>query len=183
MKDQDYVVYSAVFADEAAAIDALGRLRALDDLGDLRKLSASLVTRDRNGRLHVSGTTDETRKAGNIGLVAGLVLGAVFPPAGLAILSSAIAGGVSLGVIGSAIGHFAGGLPRKDMREIGALLDDGEAAIVAIAVDAVASDVDAALSKAARKASKHLSKGAVGPALEDLDKGMRAAASAIAEAR
>lgn len=183
MKDQDYIVYAAVFADEAAAIDALGRLRALDDLGELRKLSASLVTRDADGHLHVSGTTDETRKAGNIGLVAGLVLGAVFPPAGLAILSGAIAGGVSLAVIGSAIGHFAGGLPRKDMREIGALLDDGEAAVVAIAVDAVASDVDAALSKAARKASKHLSKGAVGKALEDLDKGLRAAGSAIDAAR
>jgi hypothetical protein len=52
------------------------------------------------------------------------------------------------------------------------MLDDGQAAVVAVGVDAVAEDVDGALSHAAKKASKAVNKGDVSAALADIESGV-----------
>jgi hypothetical protein len=52
------------------------------------------------------------------------------------------------------------------------LLDDGEAAIVAVAVDAIDTDVAKALSHAEKKAARHIDKGDYDAAVKDLEKGI-----------
>jgi len=52
------------------------------------------------------------------------------------------------------------------------MLDDGQAAVIAVGVDAVAEDVEGALSHAAKKASKAVDKGDVSAALSDLERGV-----------
>lgn len=106
------------------------------------------------------------------GVVGGAIMGAIFPPAGVALVTDGLVGGASLGTIG----HFAGGLSRGDLKELGALLEDGQAAVVAVGVDAVAEDVDGAVSHAAKKARKDVEKGDVSAALADLEKGVENAA-------
>jgi hypothetical protein len=110
------------------------------------------------------------------GIIGGAVIGAIFPPAGVALLTDAAVGGAALGTIG----HFAGGLSRADLKELGALLDDGHAAVVAVGVDAVAQDVEGALSHASKKASKAVDKGDVSAALADIESGVGEAVDAAA---
>ena len=101
-----------------------------------------------------------------MGIVGGAIVGRSFPPAGAAILADAVVGGAVLGTIG----HFAGGLSRKELKELGNLLDEGEAAVIAVAQDAVATDVDKALGKAAKRASAKIDDGDVA-ALAEIEKG------------
>jgi hypothetical protein len=108
-------------------------------------------------------------------------VGAIFPPAGVAVLGAMAVDAAVGGVVLGAVGHFAGGASRKDLRELGEQLDDGEAAIIAVAVDAVSTDIDSALDKATRKASKAIDKGDVDKAVAELEMGLDQAANIAGE--
>jgi uncharacterized membrane protein len=71
----------------------------------------------------------------------------LFPPA---ILGSAIVGGA----VGAAGGHLWRGISRSDVKELGELIDSGEAALLVIG----ASNLEQALDKAALKAEKRIAK-------------------------
>ena len=179
--DKTYVVYAASYASKEDAQADLEALRLIQAAGEIRDLTAALVSRNDKGRLHVHETTHGGKVAGGVGVIAGAILGAVFPPAGMAVIGAAVAGGAGLGVIAGAIGHFSGGISRKDMKELGEFLDDGEAALVAVAVDAVATDVDKALTRATKKASKAVDEGDLEAAVADLEKGLDKAVNIAGE--
>ena len=181
MSDKTYVMYAATYESIDVAKADLEALREIQDAGEIRHLTAALVERSDKGRLHVHETTHAGKVAAGVGIVGGAILGAIFPPAGLAVVASAVGGAAGLGVVAGTIGHFAGGMSRKDLKELGAYLDDGEAAIVAVAVDAVDTDIDKALSRASKKASKAMDKGDVNAAIEDLEKGLDKAANIAGE--
>lgn len=92
------------------------------------------------------------------------------------VLTDAAVGGVALGTIG----HFAGGLSRHDLKEVGSVLEDGDAAVIAVAEDAVATDVDTALSHAVKKANAKIDRGDVESAVAELGKGVDNAADEAA---
>ena len=75
------------------------------------------------------------------------MVGVLFPPA----LIGAIAVG---GVTGGLVGHFTRGMSRKDVHELGELLDSGEACLIVIGKD----KLDEQLEKAGLKATKHIEK-------------------------
>ena len=168
----NYVAYAAVYDDADTASADFSTLR---DAG-LRDITAALVTKSDSGRLHIHEKTHAGKVGAAAGIIGGAVLGAIFPPAGVALVADAAVGGASLG----AIGHFAGGLSRADLKDLGALLEDGQAAVVAVGVDAVAEDVEGALSHAAKKASKAIDKGDVSAALAAIESGIDKAADAAA---
>jgi uncharacterized membrane protein len=181
MSDKTYVLYAASYASEADAKADLEALKAIKRDGELRDLTAAIVTKNDKGKLHVHETTHAGKVAAGVGVVAGAIIGAVFPPAGIAVVASAVGGAAGVGVVAGAIGHFAGGISRKDMKEIGAYLEEGQAALLAVAVDAVDTDIDKALSRATKKAAKAIDKGDVAAAIEDLEKGLDKAANIAGE--
>jgi uncharacterized membrane protein len=160
----NYVAYAATYDDADTAEADFDTLR---DAG-LRDITAALVTKSDSGRLHIHEKTHSGKVGAASGIIGGAVLGAIFPPAGVALVTDGLVGGATLGTIG----HFAGGLSRSDLKDLGALLEDGQAAVVAVGVDAVAEDVEGALSHAAKKASKAVDKGDVSAALADLESGV-----------
>lgn len=173
MSDATYVAYVAAYDNKD---DAVADFDTLKEAG-LRHITAALVTKDDKGRVHVHEKTYAGKVAGAVGIVGGAVIGAIFPPAGVAILTDAVVGGAALGTIG----HFAGGLSRHNLKELGALLDEGDAAVIAVAEDAVATDVDKTMSHAAKKASKKLDDGDVNAALDEIAKGMDKSADKAAD--
>lgn len=173
MADTTYIAYAAAYDNFE---DAKEDFKTLKEAG-LRHITAALVRKDENGRVHVHEKTFAGKAAAGVGIVGGVILGAIFPPAGVAVLTDAAVGGVALG----AIGHFAGGLSRKDLKALGELLDQGDAAVFAVAQDAVDTDVDRALSRATNKASKKIDEGDVDGALAELEKGMDKAAEKAAD--
>lgn len=160
----DYVVYAAAYDDADSAVADFATLKE----AGLRHITAAVVVKDENGRVHVHEKTYAGKAAGAVGVIGGAVIGVIFPPAGAAIVADAVIGGAVLGTIG----HFAGGLSRHDLKEVGAMLEDGQAAVFAVGIDEVDTDVDRALSHAAKRATKKLDKGDVEGALGDLAKGL-----------
>lgn len=120
--------------------------------------------------------THAGKVGGAVGAIGGAAIGVIFPPAGVAILADAVVGGVGLGLVS----HFAGGLSRHDLKELGALFEDGQAAVICVAEDAVATDVNKALDHAARKAEAKLDDGDVAAALAEIEKGVDSAADKAA---
>lgn len=163
MADATYVVYAAAYD---SVDDAVADFATLKEAG-LRHITAAVVAKDDNGRIHVHEKTHAGKVAGAVGVIGGAVIGVIFPPAGAAIIGDAVVGGAVLGTIG----HFAGGLSRHDLKDLGALLEDGQAAVIAVAEDAVATDVENALSHAAKKAQAKLDDGDVDAALAEIEKG------------
>lgn len=173
MADASYVVYAAAYDN---VDDAIADFTTLKEAG-LRHITAALVTKDDKGRVKVHEKTYAGKVGGVVGLIGGAAIGAIFPPAGAAVLADAVVGGAALG----AIGHFAGGMSRRDLKDLGSLLDEGSAAVVAVAEDAVATDVDNALSHAAKKANAKLDDGDVDAALAELEKGANKAVDKAAD--
>ncbi len=88
-----------------------------------------------------------TRHSGWGGAAAGAVVGILFPPA---ILGSALVGGA----VGAASGHICRGISRSDVKELGDLIDSGEAALLVVG----ASTLEQALDQAGLKAEKQVAK-------------------------
>lgn len=178
MSDIEYILFTATYDSLDQAQLDFGYLKGLEYGREIRKVNAAIVTKNAKGRIHVHETTHDGKVAGASGLVAGAIIGAVFPPAGLAVIGGALAGGAALGIVAGTIGHFAGGLSRHELKALGALLEEGQAAIIAVAEDAVARKVGSLLSHAQRQASHALDKGDVEAAVADIEKGLAEAKQA-----
>ena len=127
-----------------ADYDVVKDLHAMDVVGTY---DAAVITKDSKGKVHVNKDEMATRHGGWGGAAAGAVVGMLFPPA---LIGSALVGGA----IGAAGGHLWRGLSRSDVKELGDLIDSGEAALLVIG----ASNLEQALDKAALKAEKQIAK-------------------------
>ena len=160
-------IYIGTYPNEAAAradYDVVKDLHATDAIGTY---DAAVITKDDAGKVHVNKDEMATRHGGWGGAAAGAVVGLLFPPA---IIGSAIVGGA----IGGISGHLWRGLSRSDVKELGELIDEGEAALLVVG----ASTLEAALDKAQLKAEKHVAK-ELDVSTKDVDEAVRAAADEV----
>jgi uncharacterized membrane protein len=148
MADSDGMfLYIGTYASEAAAradYEVVKDLHAAEAVGTY---DAAVITKDPSGKVHVNKDEMATRHGGWGGAAAGAVVGILFPPA---LIGSALVGGA----IGAASGHIWRGISRSDVKELGELIDAGEAALLVVG----ASNLEAAVDKAALKAEKHVAK-------------------------
>ncbi len=159
-------LYIGTYPNEDAAradYDVVKDLHAVDVVGTY---DAAVVTKDSSGKVHVNKDEMATRHGGWGGAAAGAVVGILFPPA---ILGSALVGAA----IGGVGGHLWRGISRSDVKELGELIDTGEAALVVVG----ASTVEAALDKAELKAEKHVSKQLDKVSTADVDAAVKDAAA------
>jgi len=140
-------LYIGTYSSEAAARDDYDIVKNLHVADVVGTYDAAVITKDSSGKVHVNKDEMATRHGGWGGAAAGAVVGMLFPPA---ILASAIVGGA----VGAASGHLWRGVSRSDVKELGELIDSGEAALLVIG----ASTLEQALDKAALKAEKQIAK-------------------------
>ena len=155
------------YAGEAAARGDYAIVKDLHAEDVVGTYDAAVITKDASGKVHVNKDEMATRHGGWGGAAAGAVIGILFPPA---IIGSAVVGG-AIGGIG---GHLWRGLSRSDVKELGELIDSGEAALMVIG----ASTLEAALDKAKLKAEKHVAK-QLGVSTHDVDAAVQEATSEI----
>ncbi|CCM64377.1 MULTISPECIES: DUF1269 domain-containing protein [Candidatus Neomicrothrix] len=160
-------LFIGTYADEAAARDDYAIVKDLHAEDVVGTYDAAVITKDASGKVHVNKDEMATRHGGWGGAAAGAVIGILFPPA---IIGSAVVGG-AIGGIG---GHLWRGLSRSDVKELGELIDSGEAALMVIG----ASTLEAALDKAKLKAEKHVAK-QLGVSTHDVDAAVQEATSEI----
>ena len=131
-------------ADARADYDVVKDLHSVDVVGTY---DAAVITKDSSGKVHVNKDEMATRHGGWGGAAAGAVVGILFPPA---VLGGALVGAA----VGGVGGHLWRGISRTDVKELGELIDAGQAALLVVG----ASTLEEALDKAELKAEKHVAK-------------------------
>lgn len=160
-------IYIGTYPSEAGARADYGVVKDLHAAGAVGTYDAAVVTKDDAGKVHVNKDEMATRHGAWGGAAVGALVGILFPPA---IIASAVAGAA----VGGVGGHLWRGMSRADVRELGEIIDDGQAALVIVGESKVAEAVD----KAALKAEKHVAK-ELGVKSKDIDKAVQEAASEI----
>src|SRR5215471_9880539 len=120
--------------------------QALKDLhtgGIVGSYDAAVVTKDMNGKVHENKDETATRHGAWWGIAAGAALGAIFPPS---ILGTAAAGGL----IGGVSGHLARGMSRSRVKELGDLIEPGQAGLVVVGESMIEDAVQNAATRAIR---------------------------------
>lgn len=145
MSDESVFLYLGVYPDKATADSDLDVVRELHSSKVIGTYDAAVATKEPDGSVQVHRKS--SKHAGWTGVAAGAVVGLLFPPA---IIGSAIVGGAA----GSVVGHFWRSLDRGDIKELGELLDSGEAALIVVGKDRLEEE----FRRAGLVAQKHIQK-------------------------
>ena len=149
MSDKPMFVYAASYAsldDAEADYDALLDLHDADLVGTY---DVAIIDKDAEGKVHVTKHEKPTQHGAWTGAGVGAVIGILFPPA---ILGAAAVGAAT----GGLIGHLARGMSRSDMKEIGDLLDDGQAALIVVGHSKIGEQLDKDLQRAQKSVEKEI---------------------------
>ena len=133
-------------ADAQADYDVIKELTLDQVIGGF---DAAVITKDDDGKVHVNKDETGTRKGAWGGAGVGALVGLIFPPA---LIGSAVVGAAA-GALG---GHMAKSLPRSELKELGELLQAGEAGLVVLGDWRLEERVDELLTRAQRKEAKEL---------------------------
>ena len=160
-------IYIGTYPSWAAAQADYDVVKDLHAAGAVGTYDAAVVTKDDGGNVHVNKDEMATRHGAWGGAAVGALVGILFPPA--IVVSGAVGAAV-----GGVSGHLWRGMSRADVKELGEVIDDGQAALVIVGE----SKVEQAVDKAGLKAEKHIAKELdVKP--EDIDKAVREAAAEV----
>ena len=129
-----YIMAASYSNVEDARADFAGVKSLYDEIQVSHIFDAAVLTKDEKGKVKI----DETYQAGAqhgaaVGLAGGLAVGlvaALFPP--IAIGAALLVGGAGGAILGSVAGHYATGLGRSELKELGDALDNGEAGLVVV---------------------------------------------------
>ena len=151
-------IYIGTYPDEAAAQADYDVVKALHMVDAVGSFDAAVITKDDAGKVHVAKDETATRAGAWGGVAVGAVLGVLFPPS---IIGTAAVGGL----VGGTGGHLWKGMSRSDVKELGEVIDAGEAALIVIGDVTISK----ALEKAELRAVKQIKKD-VDVSLDDLEK-------------
>lgn len=168
VKPESVFIYVGTYTDADAAWTDYNVLKDLHAAGVVGTYDAAVVTKGADGKVHVNKDELPTRHGAWGGAAAGALVGILFPPSliGTALVGAAV-GGVS--------GHLWRGMSRSDVKELGELIDAGQAALVIVGE----SKLEAALEKATLRAEKHVAK-ALDVSPKEVDEAVRQAAAQVA---
>jgi len=146
--------FGMVYAGEYESLDDAKEdfeiLKELHKEKWIGKYESALFTKNDDGSVKILDTDATGRSRGTkLGAAIGAAVGLIFP---VSILVGAIAGGG----IGLLSGHLARGLKRGDIKELGDMLDEGEAGIVLVGVFTPDEGLDRFLKKAAKVMKKQV---------------------------
>jgi len=141
--DGAYMLMVAEFANMDSAWDAYEALKSAEDGQTVAIEGVVVVKRGTGGMLEVQKVTDHSTRSGlKWGIVGGIVLGVIFPPA---ILSSTAA----LGVVGAATGKLRQLHHRNELEdELEKAIAPGHSGILALVSDPSVVEIRKALAKA-----------------------------------
>jgi uncharacterized membrane protein len=149
MSDRPVFIYAATYADPAGAeadYDSLLELRAAKLVGTY---DVALVTKDADGKVHIEKHEKPTQHGAWGGLAVGAAVGVLAAPA---VIPAALVGGV----IGGFGGHFRRGISRGDARELGDLIEAGQATLLVIGESRLEEQLDKVLARAEKSIEKEV---------------------------
>ena len=127
--------------------------------GMLDAYDAAVIEKRADGKVRITKKHETPTRVGGVlgggvGLATGLVL-ALFPFAAIGggLLAATTAGGAVLGAVS---GHAAAGMSRKDLKELGEYLDEGEAGLVVVGVEEMEDDIKRSMDRAEKVETREL---------------------------
>ena len=159
MSDEPIFIYLATYDTQADAELDYHAVKELHSAGVIGTYDAAVITKDADGKVKIHKHEKPTQHGAWTGVAVGAVIGILFPP-GL-IIGAAIGG-----LAGGVIGHFWHGMSRKDVMELGEMLDDSSAALLIVGK----SKLDKAITHAIKTVEKE-----VKADQKELDKEIKAA--------
>jgi uncharacterized membrane protein len=155
-----FIAYVGVYGNVADAEADYGVVKDLHtQAGLIDAYDAAVIERKDNGKVKITKKHETPTRVGGVlgggvGLATGLVV-AIFPFAAIGggLLAATTGGGAILGAVA---GHAAAGMSRKDLKELGEHLDEGQAGLVVVAVSDMGAKVEAAMKKAEKLETKEL---------------------------
>lgn len=168
MADHPYIIMLGTYSSKDAAYLDYAAVKEAHHEGMLGHTSASVVWKDDKGKLHMDRHNTTAKHLAWGGAIAGALIGILFPPLGAVVLSGGVITGMAIGAtidgavlagLGGLTGHFWHNIPKKDLREMQDFLDDGQAALVVVAVDKKEAEIEKVATRAVKKMSKAYEKG------------------------
>ncbi|HSD78213.1 MAG TPA: DUF1269 domain-containing protein [Solirubrobacteraceae bacterium] len=149
MSDRPVFIYAATYAGRD---DALADHEVLLDLHAAKLVGTydvAVITKDADGKVHVEKHEKPTQHGAWGGIAVGALVGVLFPPS---VIGAAALGGA----VGGVGGHLRKGMSRGDMKELGDLLEEGQAALIVIGESRVEEQLDKALTRAEKSIQKEI---------------------------
>src|SRR5664280_3710901 len=112
MSNRRVFIYVATYCDRADALADYGALMGLHESRLVKSYDVAVVTKDAEGKVHVDKHEKPTQHGAWSGLLAGALVGVLFPPS-LVVVGGIAAAGALIGGLG---GHFLQGLSRGDAK-------------------------------------------------------------------
>ena len=148
MSDNPVFIYAGEYDDVEDAKADLEALKELHSEHIVGTYDAAVVTKNEDGKVEIVDKIEKpTQHGGWYGAAVGAALGLIFPP-------GILLGGLIGAGAGALIGHLEGGMSREDVREIGDLLDNSEAALIVVGE----ATIERAVTEATERAKKELKK-------------------------
>jgi uncharacterized membrane protein len=149
MSDQPLFLFVGAYDTENAAEVDYALVKELHADGVIGTYDAAIIAKEDDGKVRVKKDELPTRHGAWTGLAAGAVLGMLFPPS---LIGSAVVGATAGGVAG----HLWKGMSRSDLRELGEVLDVGQAALIVVGRSRIADELGRRASRPVRQAERQL---------------------------
>jgi uncharacterized membrane protein len=148
VSDNPMFMYAGEYESVDDAKADLGALKELHGEHVVGTFDAAVITKNEEGKVKIVDKTEKpTQHGGWAGLAAGAAIGLIFPP------SILVSGLVGAGA-GALIGHLRGGMSNSDLKEIGEMLDESEAALIVVGE----ATIERAIEEQTKRAKKEMNK-------------------------
>jgi uncharacterized membrane protein len=149
MSDRPVFIYAATYAGAAGAESDYDALLELHSAKLVGTYDVALVTKGADGKIHVEKHEKPTQHGAWGGIAVGAAVGVLAAPA---VIPAALVGGVA----GGLGGHFREGISRADAKELGDLIDAGQATLFVIGESRLQEQLDKALTHAEKSIEKEV---------------------------
>lgn len=149
MADKDVFLFVGAYKSEDDARADFDAVKALHAEGVIGTYDIALVTKDDRDRVHVKKHEKPTEHGVWTGVAVGALVGILFPPS---IIATAAVGGAT----GGLVGHFWRGMSRSDVKDLGEMIDSGQAALVVVGESKFQQYLDRAFARAQRRMQKQV---------------------------
>ena len=150
MSDNQMFLYAGEYESVEDAKADLEVLKGLHQEHLVGTYDAAVLTKNEEGKVEIVDKIEKpTQHGGWAGLAVGATIGLIFPP------SILVSGLVGAGA-GALIGHLRGGMSNSDLKEVGEMLDESEAALIVVGEATIERGVDEAVKHAKKELKKEV---------------------------
>jgi uncharacterized membrane protein len=149
MSDRPVFIYAATYANSDDAFADYETLLDLHAASLVGTYDVAVITKDEEGKVHVSKHEKPTQHGAWGGIAVGAVIGVLFPPS---VLGAAAVGGI----VGGVGAHLRKGMDRSDAKELGEFLDEGQAALIVVGESRVEEQLDKLLERSIKTIEKEI---------------------------